>query len=120
MNLTRGAFFVALSAALVPLAARAAAVTSVPLAVRNNRIYALFGVPTAGGAREDVEFAVDTGGGALVIARKAAARLGLKMQPKTSDKPSSFVPIALEAVYVGGTRIPLGFAAPALFWAIMS
>jgi predicted aspartyl protease len=111
MNLTRGSFFVGLSAALVPPAARAAPVTSVPLAVRNNRIYATFGVPVPSGARAPVEFAIDTGGGALVIARRTATRLGLKTLPKTSDKPSSFVPIALDTVYVGDTRIPLGFAA---------
>ena len=85
--------------------------TSIPMQVRNNRIYATFGVPVANGAREPVVFAIDTGGGALIIARRTAERLGLKVQPKTSDAPNPFVPIGLDAVYVGETRIAVGYAA---------
>lgn len=105
-QLTRGSFFAGLSAALVPLPARGAALASVPLTVRNNRIYASFGVPAASGAREPVVFQIDTGGGSIVIARRTANRLGLKLRPQTSPQPSRiYVPIVLDAVDVAEIRV---------------
>ena len=85
--------------------------TSIPMQIRNNRIYATFGVPVASGAREPIVFAIDTGGGAVIIARHTADRMGLKERSTTSDAPNGFVPIGLDAVYVGETRIPVGYAA---------
>lgn len=109
-SLTRGSFLAGLSAAaFVPGAARAAGpVASVPLVVRNNRIYASFDVPAPSGARVPVTFQIDTGGGAVIIARRTADRLGLKLRPVTSESPRAYVPIELDAVYVAGVRIPAG------------
>lgn len=111
--MTRGSFLIGVAAASAPLPARAArrapgALATIPLAIRNNRIYASLGVPTPTGAREAVVFTVDTGGGAVVIARRTAERLGLKLEPGTPDPSRPFVPLALDAVYVGDTRIELG------------
>lgn len=108
--LTRGSFIAGVSAALAPVPARGATRASVPLAVRNNRIYASFGVPAQSGAREPVVFAIDTGGGGLILGRRTADRLGLKTRPAGSNLPPSFVPIALDAVYVAETRIPVDVA----------
>lgn len=109
--MTRGSFLVGVSAALAPIPASGAPSVSMPLAIRNNRIYASFGVPTSSGAREPILCAIDTGGGGLVIARRTADRLGLKPLAGKSNAPRTFVPIALDAVYLAETRVPLGFAA---------
>jgi predicted aspartyl protease len=96
------------TAALVPLPARGAAHASVPLAVRNNRIYASFGVLASSGAREAVVFQIDTGGAAIIIARRTANRLALKLRPQASSEPSRrYVPIVLDAVDVAGTRVDI-------------
>lgn len=111
-ELTRASFVIGVAGALAVPPGLDAPPARVPLAVRNNRVYATFEVPTPGRARDPVEFTVDTGGGSVIIARRTANHLGLKERPAASGsgEARAFVPIELDAVYVAGTRIALGSA----------
>ncbi|HTD37455.1 MAG TPA: aspartyl protease family protein [Candidatus Limnocylindrales bacterium] len=106
-ELTRASFLTGVASALAAPPGSGAPPARVPLAVRNNRVYATFEVATPGGTRDPVEFNIDTGGGSVVIARRTANRLGLKLRPAApaSGAPRPFVPVELDAVYVAGVRI---------------
>lgn len=90
--------------------ARAETPIRMPAVIENNRIYANFDFPNASGGTEPLRTWVDTGGGAVIVARAIAERLGLKVDT-TATPRQGFLPLDLHAVYVNELRLPVPFAA---------
>lgn len=91
-------------------AARADNAVRMPALIENNRIYANFDFPYASGGTEPLRTWVDTGGGAVIVAREIAEKLGWKIET-TATPHQGFLPFDLHAVYVNEVRLPVPFAA---------
>lgn len=106
----------------------AAETTQIPMRVENNQILAYFGFPAAGGKNRKLLTQIDTGGGVLLVARKAVEELGLKIERRQA--PHGFAFVALDRIFVGSKEVHIptagttehetlvfhpGAAAPAFF-----
>ena len=99
----------AAAAAGLPRLVRAAG-TRLPMQVENNRIYATFGFAGANGRVVDLRADIDTGGGAIVLARSAVERLGLTPHDEP-HLPRGMQVCDLHEIRAGALRIPVTFAA---------
>lgn len=91
-------------------AARAADAVRMPLRVENNRIYTRFGYPAAGGSIEPIVTNVDTGGGAVVLARSVVERLGLATH-SDGRTPPGMVLVDLHEIRADVLHLPVRTAA---------
>lgn len=81
-----------------------------PLVIENNRIYAYFGFPDSGGKVQPLLSNIDTGGGAVILARKAVDALGLPTHP-LQDAPPGMVGVDLKNVRAESMSFPVAMAA---------
>jgi hypothetical protein len=103
-----GAAFVA--AGLRPARAERWDTVKMPLLLENNRIYAYFGYRGADGKTDPILTNIDTGGGAVILARKSVDALGL--QPHAAEHlPHGMLMVDLSAVYADKLRLPVSVAA---------
>lgn len=81
-----------------------------PLVIENNRIYAYFGFPDSAGKIQPLLSNIDTGGGAVMLARKAVDELGLKTQA-LKDAPPGMLAVDLKSVRAETISFPVAVAA---------
>lgn len=81
-----------------------------PMVIENNRIYAYFEYPASDGQFHRLLTNIDTGGGAVVLARQAAEMLGLTPHPVDHAPPGTLA-IDLKDVRVESITLPVPFAA---------
>lgn len=81
-----------------------------PLVIENNRIYAYFGFPDSAGKVQPLLTNIDTGGGAVILARKAVDALGLATQP-LKGAPSGMLAVDLKSVRADMMSFPVPVAA---------
>ncbi len=82
---------------------------TVPMLVQNNRIYVDADFTGSAGRERTLQTQIDTGGGALILARRAADDLGLQVLGKPDR--SGTVRIAAPLVYIGSDSVTVPFAA---------
>jgi hypothetical protein len=103
-----GAAFVA--AGVRPARAHPGDSVKMPLLLENNRIYANFGYAGADGKIQQVLTNIDTGGGAVILARHVVDRLHLATHAD-KDGPPGMLRADLPAVYADTLRLPVSVAA---------
>ena len=81
-----------------------------PLVIENNRIYAYFGFPDSAGTVEPLLAAIDTGGGAVILAHKAVDRLGLPTHA-LQGAPPGMLAVDLKSVRAESISFPVAVAA---------
>jgi Aspartyl protease len=108
--------FIACSAAFVAAGMRAARAqqgsegVKMPMLIENNRIYAYFEFPASDGRFERLLTNIDTGGGAVVLSRKAVDTLGLTGH-QAGRMPPGMLALDLKDVRAGTIALPVPFAA---------
>lgn len=81
-----------------------------PLVIENNRIYAYFDYPDSAGKVQPLLTNIDTGGGAVILARKAVDALGLTTQA-LKGAPSGMLAVDLKSVRAETMTFPVAVAA---------
>ncbi len=107
----RASFLTGLAALFAPETGRFAEPQSVtvPMLLQNNRIFVDADYTGPAGRSSTLQTQIDTGGGALVLARRFAEDLGLLLHAK-ADK-DGFVQIAPPGLYIGSDPVPVPLAA---------
>jgi hypothetical protein len=110
----RATFLAGVAALFAPETGRFSPASSVtvPMLVQNNRIYVDADFSGSADRISTLSTQIDTGGGALIIARRAADDLGLKLRGKPNR--DGLVEIAAPGVNIGPDRIATTFAATTL------
>ena len=108
--------FIACGAAFVAAGMRSARADDASVGVKmqmvieNNRIYAYFDYPASDGQYRPLLTNIDTGGGAVVLARKASETLGLTAHPVEHAPPGTLA-VDLKDVRAESIALPVPFAA---------
>ncbi len=107
----RATFLTGLAALFAPETGRfeAPSSISVPMLVENNRIYIDADYSGSAGRASTLQTQIDTGGGALILARRAVDDLGLALRGK-ADK-EGFVQIAPPGLHISSDAVSVPFAA---------